>query len=145
MASSGDLRSLLGPAIFSAIPNNAQVVLQQAWTSHMDTLKGQLEKVKVDAEQKIAELTSTNNELGSKLAVYTEETERGQSALQIYREQVKPKDNILVAHKVFERMFSMLTGCGQWGDCGQADHGAESGQHGEGRPEAAGVHRQGGA
>ena len=98
MASSGDLRSLLGPAIFSAIPNNAQVVLQQAWTSHMDTLKGQLEKVKVDAEQKIAELTSTNNELGSKLAVYTEETERGQSALQIYREQVgpRPKDDSLL-------------------------------------------------
>ena len=89
MASSGDLRSLLGPAIFSQIPNNAQVVLQQAWSSHTDTLKGQLEKVRVDAEQKIAELTSTNNDISSKLAVYTEETERGQSALQMYREQVR--------------------------------------------------------
>ena len=88
MASSGDLRSLLGPAIFSQIPNNAQVVLQQAWSSHTDTLKSQLEKVKVDAEQKIAELTSTNNDISSKLAVYTEETERGQSALEMYREQV---------------------------------------------------------
>ena len=88
MASSGDLRSLLGPAIFSQIPNNAQVVLQQAWSSHTDTLRSQLEKVKVDAEQKIAELTSTNNDISSKLAVYTEETERGQSALQMYREQV---------------------------------------------------------
>ena len=88
MASSGDLRSLLGPAIFSQIPNNAQVVLQQAWTSHTDTLKTNLEKVKVDAEQKIAELSSNNNELSSKLAVYTEETERGQTALQMYREQV---------------------------------------------------------
>ena len=88
MASSGDLRSLLGPAIFSQIPNNAQVVLQQAWSSHTDTLKSQLEKVKVDAEQKIAGLTSTNNDISSKLAVYTEETERGQSALQMYREQV---------------------------------------------------------
>ena len=43
-----DLRSLLGPAIFSQIPNNVQVVLQQAWTSHTDTLKTNLEKVKVD-------------------------------------------------------------------------------------------------
>ena len=65
-----------------------QVVLQQAWTSHMDTLKGALEKQKVDAEQKIAELSSSNSELSSKLAVYTEETERGQTALQMYREQV---------------------------------------------------------
>ena len=88
MASSGDLRSLLGPATFSQIPNNAQVVLQQAWTTHTDTLKTNLEKVKVDAEQKIAELSSSNNELSSKLAVYTEETERGQTALQMYREQV---------------------------------------------------------
>ena len=87
MASSGDLRSLLGPATFSQIPTNAQVVLQQAWTSHTDTLKTNLEKVKVDAEQKIAELTSNNNELSSKLAVYTEETEKGQTALQMYREQ----------------------------------------------------------
>lgn len=54
----------------------------------MDTLKSQLEKVKVDAEQKVAELTATNNELSSKLSVYTEETERGQTALQMYREQV---------------------------------------------------------
>ena len=88
MASSGDLRSLLGPATFSQIPTNAQVVLQQAWTSHTDTLKTNLEKVKVDAEQKIAELSSSNNDLSSKLAVYTEETERGQTALQMYREQV---------------------------------------------------------
>ena len=79
---------MLGPAIFSQIPNNVQVVLQQAWTSHTDTLKANLEKVKVDAEQKIAELSSNNNELSSKLAVYTEETERGQTALQMYREQV---------------------------------------------------------
>ena len=43
-----DLAYLLGPAIFSQIPNNVQVVLQQAWTSHTDTLKTNLEKVKVD-------------------------------------------------------------------------------------------------
>ena len=54
----------------------------------MDTLKSQLEKVKVDAEQKVAELTAANSELSSKLSVYTEETERGQTALQMYREQV---------------------------------------------------------
>ena len=46
MASSGDLRSLLGPATFSQIPSNAQVVLQQAWVTHTNTLKTQLEKVK---------------------------------------------------------------------------------------------------
>ena len=42
----------------------------------MDTLKSQLEKVKVDAEQRVAELTSNNSDLTSKLAVYTEESER---------------------------------------------------------------------
>ena len=50
MASTGDLRSLLGTATFSSIPNNTAVVLQQAWSSHTDTLKAQLEKVKVDGE-----------------------------------------------------------------------------------------------
>ena len=44
----GDLRFLLGPATFSQIPSNVQEVLQQAWTSHTDTLKTNLEKVKVD-------------------------------------------------------------------------------------------------
>ena len=83
-----DLACLLGPATFSQIPNDVQEVLQQAWISHTDTLKTNLEKVKVDAEQKIAELSSSNNDLSSKLAVYTEETERGQTALQMYREQV---------------------------------------------------------
>ena len=97
MASSGDLRSLLGPATFSQIPNNAQVVLQQAWTTHTDTLKTQLEKVKVDAEQKIAELSSSNNDLSSKLALHSEESERGQSTLQMYREQVR--DGITVVCK----------------------------------------------
>ena len=43
-----DLRSLLGPATFSQIPNTVQVVLQEAWTSHTDTLKTNLEKVKVE-------------------------------------------------------------------------------------------------
>ena len=88
MASTGDLRSLLGTATFSSIPNNTAVVLQQAWSNHTDTLKAQLEKVKVDAEQKVAELSAANSELTSKLSVYSQETERGQSALQQYREQV---------------------------------------------------------
>ena len=88
MASTGDLRSLLGPATFSSIPNNTAVVLQQAWSSHTDTLKAQLEKVKVDSEQKVAELSAANSELTSKLSVYGQETERGQSTLQQYREQV---------------------------------------------------------
>ena len=42
-----DLACLLGPDTFSQIPTNAQGVLQQAWTSHTDTLKTNLEKVKV--------------------------------------------------------------------------------------------------
>ena len=42
-----DLAYLLGPDTFSQIPTNAQGVLQQAWTSHTDTLKTNLEKVKV--------------------------------------------------------------------------------------------------
>eukprot|EP00092_Neocalanus_flemingeri_P000848 GFUD01000905.1.p1 GENE.GFUD01000905.1~~GFUD01000905.1.p1 ORF type:complete len:1977 (-),score=934.20 GFUD01000905.1:29-5959(-) len=87
MASTGDLRSLLGPANFSTIPSNTAVVLQQAWSSHTDTLRAQLEKVRVDAEQKVAELSAANSELTSKLSVYSQETERGQSALQQYREQ----------------------------------------------------------
>ena len=43
-----DLAYLLGPATFSQIPNTVQVVLQEAWTSHTDTLKNNLEKVKED-------------------------------------------------------------------------------------------------
>ena len=82
-----DVAAILSPDTFGQMAENAQVALQVSWTSH-DTLKTNLEKVKVDAEQKIAELSSNNNELSSKLAVYTEETERGQTALQMYREQV---------------------------------------------------------
>ena len=78
---------MLGPAIFNSIPSNAQVVLDQAWTSQTDTLRTQLEKVRVDSEQKVAELTAANTELTSKLAVYSEETERGQNSLQTYRDQ----------------------------------------------------------
>ena len=43
-----DLACLLGPDTFSQIPTNAQGVLQQVWTSHTDTLKTNLEKVKED-------------------------------------------------------------------------------------------------
>ena len=92
MASTGDLRALLSPATYSSIPNNTAVVLQQAWTSHTDTLKAQLEKVKVDSEQKVAELTAVNTELTNKLSVYSQETEKGQSALQQYREQVNAQN-----------------------------------------------------
>ena len=59
----GDLAYLLGPANFSELAENAQVALQEAWTSHTDTLKTDLEKVKVEAEQKIAELSSSNRNL----------------------------------------------------------------------------------
>ena len=74
MASSGDLRSLLGPATFSQIPSNAQVVLQQAWATHTDTLKTQLEKVEVDSEQKIAELSAERDDLSRQ--VFTARAER---------------------------------------------------------------------
>ena len=43
-----DLAYLLGPANFSQIPSSVQVALQAAWTSHTDTLKNNLEKVKLD-------------------------------------------------------------------------------------------------
>ena len=83
MASSGDLRSLLGPATFSQIPTNAQVVLQQAWTSHTDTLKTNLEKVKVDAEQKIAELSSSNRNLTEDLTKSQTDKVMEESLLQL--------------------------------------------------------------
>ena len=50
-SSSVDLRSLLGPAIFSQIPNNVQVVLQEAFTSHTDTLQTNLEDIKVELDR----------------------------------------------------------------------------------------------
>ena len=74
----------------------------------MDTLKGALEKQKVDAEQKIAELSSSNTELSSKLAVYTEETERGQSALQMYREQVIKLFSVAMTNRRFFQTSSCL-------------------------------------
>ena len=93
MASTGDLRSLLGPATFSSIPSNTAVVLQQAWSSHTDTLKAQLEKVRVDAEQKVSELSAANSDLSGKLSAYSQETERGKSALEQYREQVREQEH----------------------------------------------------
>ena len=101
--------ALLGPAStsFSQLAENAQVALQAAWTSHTETLQSDLEKVKVEAEQKIAELSSSNNDLSSKLAVYTEETERGQTALQMYREQV----SCLHLSFITARDHFILSGC----------------------------------
>ena len=88
MATTGDLMSLLGPANFSTIPSNIVKVLQQARISHTDTLSSQLEKVKVDAEQKEANLSAAYSDLSIKLAKYTQESERGQNSIQQYREQV---------------------------------------------------------
>ena len=55
---SGDL---LGPGFCNQLNDNAQEVLQQAQTSHSDTLKTNLEKAKVESEQKIAEITEELN------------------------------------------------------------------------------------
>ena len=87
MASTGDLRSLLGPATFNQIPSHAAGVLQELWTNHTDTLRTREEKVRVDGEQKVAELQAQVEQLGTKLAGFTQESERGQSALHNYREQ----------------------------------------------------------
>ena len=108
MASTGDLRALLGPATFSSIPNNTAVVLQQAWTSHTDTLKAQLEKVKVDSEQKVAELTAANTDLTNKLSVYSQETEKGQTALQQYREQVRIIIILVLLVMIYDRFIFPL-------------------------------------
>ena len=51
---SGDLPD---PCSGSQVNDNAQEVLQQAQTSYSDTLKTNLEKVKVESEQKNAEIT----------------------------------------------------------------------------------------
>ena len=57
-----DVAAILSPDTFGQMAENAQVALQVSWTSH-DTLKTNLEKVKVEAEQKIAELSSRNRNL----------------------------------------------------------------------------------
>ena len=67
--------------------------MQQAWSSHTDTLKAQLEKVRVDAEQKVSELSAANSDLSGKLSAYSQETERGKSALEQYREQVREHEH----------------------------------------------------
>ena len=51
---SGDLPD---PCSGIQVNDNAQEVLQQARTFHSDTLRTDLEKVKVESEQKIAEIT----------------------------------------------------------------------------------------
>jgi len=87
MATSRDINTLLGPALFSSIPTNTQVVLQQAWTAHTADLRTQLEKLRVDSEQKVFELERKNEDLNKKNASFNEEAERGQSSLVSYREQ----------------------------------------------------------
>ena len=57
-----DVAAIQGPDTFGQMAENAQVALQVALTSD-DTLKTNLEKVKVEAEQKIAELSSRNRNL----------------------------------------------------------------------------------
>ena len=58
-----DVAAILSPDTFGQMTENAQMALQGAWISHTDTLKTNLEKVKVEAEQKIAELSSRNRNL----------------------------------------------------------------------------------
>ena len=85
----GDLRSLLDPETFSSIPSNTAAVLQQAWSSHTDTLRSNLEKVRIDAEQRLKELTTINDLLNMKLAVYSRETEKEQITEQPYIKEVR--------------------------------------------------------
>ena len=89
MACTGDIRSLLGPANYSTIPSNTAVVLEQAWTSHTDILRFQLEKVNEDAMQKVEVLSTINSNLTSKLDMYHEEKERMQIAFQQSKEKVR--------------------------------------------------------
>jgi len=87
MAATGDLRSLLGPATFNQIPSHAAGVLQELWTKTSDNLRLKEEKVRVEGEQKVAELQAVVEELNGKLGTFTQETEKGETALQHYREQ----------------------------------------------------------
>jgi len=87
MATTGDLRSLLGPANFNQIPSHVAGVLQELWTKTSDNLRLKEEKVRVEGEQKVAELQAVVEELNGKLGTFTQETEKGETALQHYREQ----------------------------------------------------------
>ena len=89
MACTSDIRSLLGPVNYSTIPSNTAVVLEQAWTSHTDILRFQLEKVNEDAMQKVEVLSTINSDLTSKLDMYYEEKERMQIAFQQSKEKVR--------------------------------------------------------
>jgi len=69
-----DLHNLLGPALFSSIPTNTQVVLQQAWTAHtadlrtqLEKLQDELEKLKVGNEQMMFQFEKNEN-LNKKVA-----------------------------------------------------------------------------
>ena len=57
----------LGPTAFSQLAHQAQMVVQQVWAINNDTLNTNLEKDVVKAEQKIAELTTSNNALNEDL------------------------------------------------------------------------------
>ena len=48
MATTGDLRSLLGPANFNQIPSHVAGVLQELWTKTSDNLRLKEEKVSTE-------------------------------------------------------------------------------------------------
>jgi len=87
MASSGDIRQILSPARFNMLDSDTQAVIVQAWNTHTGSLKAELEKTRVDSEQKSIVLQKKVQDLESKLSVFAEESEKGQSALSMYREQ----------------------------------------------------------
>ena len=91
MATTGDLRSLLGPANFNQIPSHVAGVLQELWTKTSDNLRLKEEKVsteimcflnwginfwtpqvRVEGEQKVAELQAVVEELNGKLGTFTQ-------------------------------------------------------------------------
>ena len=88
-ATTGDLRSLLDLETFSSIPSNTAAVLQQAWSSHTDTLRSNLEKVRKDGEQRLKELSTINAKLKMKLTLYSQETEKEQITEQPYIKEVR--------------------------------------------------------
>jgi len=87
MAASGDLRQILSPARFNTLPSDMQSILLHVWNTQTGQLKSELEKTKVDAEQKLSVLQKKNQGLEEKLAVFVEENEKGESALSLYRDQ----------------------------------------------------------
>ena len=96
MAATGDLRSLLGPAIFNLQPDPSHCAgrLLQYWTNHTDTLRTREDKVEFESDLMDddvcfqigvgGELQAQVEEQNTKLADFTQQSEKGWTALQHY-------------------------------------------------------------